>query len=93
MGLFSFFRKKKEIPLKPDFVEKRFLPRWKISAPAKVKLSGASDYLPCEIRDLNMRGFCLVTAEKISKYDGPMEVYFNEKYFYFVEVAVTLAAV
>jgi len=89
MGLFDFFRKKKEIPLEPVFVEKRFLPRWKISTPAKIKLAGASDYIDCQIKDLNMRGFCLATTEKISECDGAMEIRFNDKYFFFVEVSFT----
>jgi hypothetical protein len=89
MGLFNFFQKKKALPPKPGFVEKRLLPRWKITAPAKIKWQGSGDYVACEVRDLNMRGFCLVVAEKIFKYNARAELYFNEKYFFDVEVSVT----
>ncbi|MCK9431810.1 MAG: PilZ domain-containing protein [Candidatus Omnitrophica bacterium] len=89
MGLLDFFRKKKELPQKPAFVERRFLPRWKISAPAKIKAAGDTDYTPCEIRDLNMRGFCLVTSEKIHDYNTRVELYFNDKYFFPADITVT----
>ena len=89
MGLFSFFQKKKEPLAKPAFTEKRLLPRWQISAPAKIKWYGQSDYLPCQVRDLNMRGFCLILDTKITEYNGRIELYFNEKYFFDIEVSVT----
>lgn len=89
MGLFSFFNKKNEPPPKPAFVERRFLPRWKISAPAKIRPAGQTDYLPCEIRDLNMRGFCLVTSEKLSDYNTRVELYFNDLYFFPADITVT----
>ncbi len=89
MGLFDFFIKKKAPPPKLDFVEKRLLPRWKIQAPAKIKWPTAKDYLPCEVRDLNMRGFCLVLSEKLIVYNTRAELYFNEKYFFDIEIAVT----
>ncbi|MCX5694926.1 MAG: hypothetical protein NT014_07420 [Candidatus Omnitrophica bacterium] len=89
MGLFNFFRKEKDFPAKPVFVEKRLLPRWKIGAPAKIRWQGSSDYLPCEVRDLNMRGFCLVVTEKITNYNTSAQLYFNEKYFFDIEICVT----
>ncbi|HNW38971.1 MAG TPA: PilZ domain-containing protein [Candidatus Omnitrophota bacterium] len=89
MGLFSFFQKKKELPPKSAFTEKRLLPRWKITAQAKIKWPGALDYVACEVRDLNMRGFCLVVKDKIPKYDTQVELYFNDKYFFNVEISVT----
>jgi len=89
MGLFNFFQKKK-IPLpKPAFVEKRLLPRWRIAAPAKIKWQGSPDYLACEVRDLNMRGFCLVLAEKVPEANLRAELYFNDKYFFDIEISVT----
>lgn len=89
MGLFSFFKKKKDLPAKPAFVEKRLLPRWKIAAPAKIKWQNSKDYLACEVRDLNMRGFCLSTTEKIPEANAYVELYFNEKYFLDIEILVT----
>lgn len=89
MGLFNFFQKKKEPLPQPAFVEKRLLPRWKIQAPAKIKWPGAKDYVACEVRDLNMRGFCLVLPDKIVDYNTRAELYFNEKYFFDIEITVT----
>ena len=89
MGLFSFFKKKEVLPPKPAFVEKRLLPRWKIAAPAKIKWQGAQDYLACEVKDLNMRGFCLVIPEKITEANVRAELYFNDKYFFDIEIVVT----
>jgi hypothetical protein len=89
MGLFNFFKKRKCLTAKPVFIEKRLLPRWKIGAPAKIKWPGAKDYLACEVRDLNMKGFCLVLTEKLTEYDTPAELYFNEKYFFNIEICVS----
>jgi PilZ domain len=89
VGLFSFFKKKKEPEPKPAFVEKRLLPRWKIGALAKIRWPGASDYLTCEVRDLNMRGFCLALTEKIPEETSRVELHFNEKYFFDIEIALT----
>jgi len=90
MGFFDFFRKKKVLPPEPAaFVEKRLLPRWKISCPAKIKWQGAQDYAACEVKDLNMRGFSLALAEKIPESSCRAELYFNDKYFFDVEICVT----
>jgi len=89
MGLFSFFQKKKKLPPKPTFVEKRQLPRWKIVAPAKIRLQGSKDYVTCEVMDLNMKGFCLAMTEKIIEVNVSAELYFNEKYFFNIEIFVT----
>jgi hypothetical protein len=89
MGLFDFFRKKKVPVPPPAFIEKRLLPRWKIYAGAKIKLQGASDYLACEVRDLNMRGFSLALAEELPPQTSRAELYFNDKYFFDIEIALT----
>ncbi|MDD5561146.1 MAG: PilZ domain-containing protein [Candidatus Omnitrophica bacterium] len=89
MGLFNFSRKKKDLPQKPGFIERRMLPRWKIVSSAKVKLQNSEDYIACEVRDLNLRGFCLGVAEEISGNEVRMELYFNEKYFFDIEASVT----
>ncbi|MCX5699771.1 MAG: PilZ domain-containing protein [Candidatus Omnitrophica bacterium] len=88
MVLFSFFRKKKDLPLKPGLVEKRLLPRWKIASPAKIKWQGSKDYVACEVRDLNMKGFCLAMTEKIPEANARVELYFNEKYFFDIDISV-----
>lgn len=89
MGLFSFFKKKKDIPQEPAFVERRFLPRWKIVAPAKIKWPGSSDYLACEVMDLNLRGFALAMAEKIPSTNLNIQLYFNDIYFFDIEISIT----
>ena len=88
MGLFDFFKKKKALPPKPVFVEKRLLPRWKIAAPAKIKWQGSKDYAACEVKDLNMRGFSLAMTGKIPESSVRAELYFNEKYFFDIEISV-----
>ncbi|MFA4992861.1 MAG: PilZ domain-containing protein [Candidatus Omnitrophota bacterium] len=90
MGLFNFSRKKKELPQKsnPAFIERRTLPRWKIAYLAKIKWQDSKDYITCEVRDLNMRGFSLGVAEEIPGNNVRMELYFNEKYFFDIEVSV-----
>ena len=89
MVLFGFFQKKKDLPPEPALVEKRLLPRWKIAAPAKIKWQGSKDYVACEVRDLNMRGFSLAMTEKIPEYNARAELYFNDKYFFDIEISIT----
>ena len=89
MGLFNFFKKKKDLPQKSVLAEARILPRWKITSPAKIKWHDSKDYLACEVRDLNMRGFSLGLAEKIPENDARVELYFNEKYFFNIEISIT----
>lgn len=88
MGLFNFFQKKKESLAKPAFTEKRLLPRWKIASAARIKWQGANDYVACEVKDLNLKGFCLVVTEKIPEANAFAELYFNEKYFFDIEISV-----
>jgi c-di-GMP-binding flagellar brake protein YcgR len=88
MGLFSFLKKKKYSPPKSSFVEKRLLPRWKIASPAKIRWQGLKDYVACEVKDLNMKGFSLAMIEKIPEANARVELYFNEKYFFDIEISV-----
>jgi hypothetical protein len=87
MGIFSFFRRKK-VPLKETLKEKRLIPRWKISAPAKIKWNTESDYSSCEVKDLNMRGCALFLTRKIPEGCVGANLYFNEKYFFDIEMAI-----
>jgi hypothetical protein len=87
MGLFGFFRRKKE-PSEQAFRERRLLPRWGICAPAKIKWKDSNAYVACEVRDLNMKGFSLAMAEKIPDGCSGVQLYFNEKFFFDIEVAV-----
>ena len=89
MWIFNLFKKKKVLPKQPAaFKEKRFLPRWKISALAKIKWEGRDNYVPCEVRDLNMKGFSLVTTEKIPDGCTRAVLYFNDAYFFDIEIAL-----
>ena len=90
MGLFNFLqKKKKELPQKTGFIERRMLPRWKIVASAKIRLQDSKDYLACEVRDLNLRGFSLGLTKEIPGNNVRFELYFNEKYSFDIEAAVT----
>ncbi len=87
MGLFSFFNKKKEL-IKETLKEKRLIPRWKISAPAKIKWSKETEYSPCEVKDLNMRGCSLLLTRKIPEGCLAGNLYFNERFFFDIEIAI-----
>jgi len=87
MGILSFFRSKK-VPVKQTAAEKRRIPRWKISAPAKIKWSVEPDYTPCEVKDLNMMGCSLLLANKIPDGCVQAKLYFNEKFFFEIEIAI-----
>lgn len=86
MGLFGFFRKKKQEEKTP--AERRLVPRWNICAPAKMKWLGRDDYEECEIRDLNMKGLCVVLKEKIPEGSSGAQLYFNEQFFFDIEFVV-----
>lgn len=87
MGLFNIFQKK-TAPIQQGFKEKRQVPRWKISAPAKIRLTCNDDYLACEIKDLNLRGFCLVIPERIPEGCAGLELCFNDDYAFGIGITV-----
>lgn len=88
MGLFNFLQKKKALPPQSSFIEKRLALRWKIASPAKIRWQGSKEYLACEIRDLNMKGFSVAMTEKIPDTNARVELYFNDKFFFDIEVSV-----
>ena len=90
MGIFGFFKRKQKAKQiqKPAFIERRILPRWQISAEAKIKYDGQESYINCHIANLNMRGFCLITPQKLPLDCCHFTIYFNEKYFFDVEAQV-----
>jgi len=69
------------------FVEKRLLPRWKISTSAKIKWQDSKDYVNCEAMDLNMKGICLSSIDKIPEANNAVEFCFNEKYFFEIGIS------
>ena len=86
MGLFGFFRKK---PVQTStFKERRMLPRWAIYARAKIRLEDTNAYVDCEVKNLNLRGFCVVSPLKIPEYCPTLTLYFNEKFFFTVETSM-----
>lgn len=88
MGLFDFFRKK-AAPIQQGFKENRLVPRWKISAPAKVKLAGSNDYLDCVIKDLNLKGFCLIIPGKIPEECEGLELCFSDNYLFSIGITIS----
>lgn len=86
MGIFDLFRNKE----KPKEVigENKKVPRWEISAPAKIKWEGKDDYIECEVKNLSLKGCCLAIAEKIVNSPARAELRFNENLFFDVEMTV-----
>ncbi|MBU0547728.1 MAG: PilZ domain-containing protein [Candidatus Omnitrophica bacterium] len=87
MGLFSFPKDNQDL-IKQTSGDKRLVPRWKISVPAKIKLEGFNSYLDCEVRDLNLKGFSLVIAKKILKKRTGAKLCFNKKFSFNIETLV-----
>jgi hypothetical protein len=94
MGILNFFNKKRESKQanKPIFIERRMLPRWQISAAAKLKWEGQNEFVDCEIINLNMRGFSVAIAQKIPRDCRELTIYFSEKYFFTVEIILSWQA-
>jgi hypothetical protein len=87
MGLFDFLKKKNDpVPEPPK--EQRLLPRWKISASAKIRLTAGAAFVPCEVKDLNLKGCCLVLEQALPEGCAEVGIYFNEKYYFDVGIAV-----
>ncbi len=87
MGFFNLFKRKDAPPLEPVRA-KRQTPRWKISAPAKIKWEVSLDYIPCVVEDLNMKGLCLSLSEGIPEGCLSAKLYFNERFFFEIEFIV-----
>jgi len=87
MGLFNFFFGKKD-DADPAPSDKRDIPRWEISLPAKIKFEGFDDELECEVRDLNLKGFSLVSSKKIPKEQVGAKLHFNEGPSFNVEMLI-----
>lgn len=86
MGLFGFF-KKKQIQ-EESFKEQRMLPRWAISAKAKIKYDSSDEYIDCHVRNLNMRGFSVIMTQKIPPDCNHFTLYFNENFFFTVDIVI-----
>jgi len=87
MGLFNFFGKNKnKIDQAPS--DKRITPRWKVSMPAKIKLEGSDNYLECEVMDLNLKGFSLVTSNKIAKKETDAKLYFSDEFTFNLKISI-----
>ena len=90
MGIFGFFKRKQEAGAqqKSVFIERRFLPRWRISTEARVKYDEQKEYINCQIVNLNMRGFSLITSQKLPRDCRHLTIYFSEKYIFNVEIQI-----
>lgn len=87
MGLFGFGRHKPSAP-SSVFKERRMLPRWSIYARAKIRLTDKNAYVDCEVKNLNLRGFCVVSSLKIPECCPALTLYFNELFFFTVETSM-----
>ena len=85
MGIFDSLRKKKEAP-EGTQKEKRLLPRWDISAPAKIRYAGEESYLACEVKNLNLKGFAVIIGQPLPDQCAQTTLYFNENFFFTVDV-------
>ncbi len=86
MGLFSLFKKKE--PAAETLRDRRMLPRWQINARAKIRFEGVNDYLDCEVRNLNMKGFSLSLVQEIPLNCTQVTLYFSEEFFFTVDIAI-----
>lgn len=87
MGLFG--PKKKIEPVVPEKpAERRALPRWKISAQAKIKWSGQNEFVQCEIRDLNLKGFAIIVSKELPQACSNIIIHFNEEFFFNAEISL-----
>ncbi len=87
MGLFGP-PKKRQVPQPDAFKERRSLPRWPVTALAKIRCEGQGEYVDCEIKDLNMRGFSVTIRTQLPQDCRNMILYFNENFFFTIDVTV-----
>lgn len=60
--------------------ERRLVPRWNIYCKALIKWEGQNNYLPCHIIDINLKGFCVSSASKLSAGPVNFTISFYERY-------------
>ncbi len=87
MGLFDFFFGKKD-NIDPAPSDKRDIPRWEVSLPAKIKFEGFEDEIECEVRDLNLKGFYLVAGKQIPKEQAVAWLRFNQGPSFKIEMLI-----
>lgn len=88
MGFFDLFRKKQQAAAIPENKERRLLPRWEVSVPAQAKWEGLVDYVNCEIRDMNFRGFKIVLPQKLEEQCTKLVLRFNEDFILNAEFCI-----
>lgn len=88
MGLFNWFKKKQPLKQDPLAKERRLLPRWEISCSAQVKWEGQSEFIECEIRDLNFRGCRIVLAKPLGETCSKLTIRFSEDYIFDAEICI-----
>jgi len=79
MGLFGVFRRKRQ-PVASLKRERRAVPRWKIDCQALIKWEGRDSYVPCCIKDINLKGFCVILAERLPAEPVDFTISFHERY-------------
>lgn len=85
--MFDFLMNKKEEE-NSAFKEQRSIPRWEISAKAKIKWDEVLGFVECEVKNLNMKGFSVIAAGKIPQECQQITVFFNENFFFTVDVRI-----
>ena len=88
MGFFDFFRRKKGEPSTPVFRERRLVPRWRINSRAQIRWEGLSDYVPCEIKNLSLKGCAITLSQAIPEGCTRITLYFRSEYIFHLEVAI-----
>jgi len=89
MGLFDFFKEKKDFEHPaPSFRERRLLPRWQINCAARIRWDGLEDYLGCEIKNLNLKGFAVSLSQKLPEGCTKIILHFGREFIFNVEIAV-----
>ncbi|MDD5155055.1 MAG: PilZ domain-containing protein [Candidatus Omnitrophica bacterium] len=79
MGFFNFFRRRKQ-PAPSGKKERRQVPRWHIDSQALIKWEGQDSYVPCCIKDINLKGFCVILARKLPATPVDFTISFHERY-------------
>jgi len=90
MDLFDFFKEKKDAPppQTQSFRERRLLPRWQINCAAQIRWEGLPNYLNCEIRNLNLKGFAVSLSQKLPESCANISLQFGSEFIFNVEIAV-----
>ena len=60
--------------------ERRMVPRWELNCQAQVRWEGREQFVPCEIKDLNYRGFKIRLNQEIPEGASALIFRFSENF-------------